>query len=93
MAKKPKELVVLDKCKQQLATIKDLPTLLAVRDKAMAIANFQRARDDGKETSNYGKSIAMRAEANLQGQDRLPDCLAARKIAQSLSQRRRENVV
>lgn len=61
---KPKDLIVLDRCKQQLATIKDLPTLLEVRDKAIAIANFQRARDDGKETSNYGKSIAALAEAN-----------------------------
>jgi len=61
--KKPNELIILDRCKTQLATITDLPSLLEIRDKAMAIANFQKARDGGYETSNYGKSIAALAEA------------------------------
>ena len=64
MAKMPNELAILDKCKQQLATIKDLPTLLEIRDKAKAIAAFQKAQAGGKATSNYGKSIAALAESH-----------------------------
>lgn len=62
--KKTQELIVLDRCRQQLSTIKDLPTLLEIRDKAMAIANFQKARTGGNETSNIGKQIASLAEAH-----------------------------
>ncbi len=64
MTKRLNELTVLDRCKQQLATIKDLPTLLEIRDKAKAIAAFQKAQKGGHETSNYGKSIASLAEAH-----------------------------
>lgn len=58
-----KDLVVLDRCKQQLVTIKDLQTILEIRDKAKAIAEYTKARGEGLEISNRGKSIMLLAEA------------------------------
>jgi len=58
-----KDLVVLSKIKQQLATIKDLPSILEIRDKASAIATYQKARQAGHETSNQAKSVMLLAEA------------------------------
>lgn len=58
-----KDLVVLGKIKQQLATIKDLPSILEIRAKASAIASYQKARSAGHEASNQAKSVMLLAEA------------------------------
>lgn len=58
-----KDLITLEKIKQQLATIKDLPSILEIRDKAAAIALYQKARSAGHESSNKAKQIMLFAEA------------------------------
>ena len=63
MTKKPQELVVLDRCKKQIMEIRDLPSLLEIRDKSKAIASYLQTRDDGFETANYAKSIVALSEA------------------------------
>ena len=65
MDKKPNELIVLDRCKQQLATIKDLPTLLEVRDKAMAMAHYLKTIEDGKANSNYRQGDALQVLSEM----------------------------
>lgn len=63
MAKKPHDLIILDRCKQQLVAVKDLPTLLDIRNKVRALADYNKAKKDGFETANYAKSIVSLAEA------------------------------
>ena len=57
------DLIVLGKIKQQLVTIKDLPSILEIRDKASAIAKYQKARKAGHETSTRAKVIMLLSEA------------------------------
>lgn len=57
------DIAVLSRCRQQLVAIKDLPTILEIRNKAQAIASYQQACKEGHDVSNQAKLIVAFAEA------------------------------
>ena len=58
-----KDLAKLNKGRAELATITDLPTILEIRNKAKAIAEYAKAKGEGLAVSNTGKQIMLLAEA------------------------------
>jgi len=59
----PKELIVLEQCRQQLSAMTDLKSVLEIRDKATAIKSYMKARGDARESLNSAAEIAALSEA------------------------------
>lgn len=59
----PKELIVLERCRQQLSAMTNLKSVLEIRDKATAIKSYMKARGDARDSQNSAAHIAALAEA------------------------------
>jgi len=57
------EIAVLNRCRSSLMAIKDLSSILEIRDKAKSISKYLEARDGGWKASNRALSVAALAEA------------------------------
>jgi len=59
----PRDLIVLEKCRNELAAMKDLKTVMDIRDKAVAIRGYLKAKGDARSSQNSAACIAALAEA------------------------------
>src|SRR5262245_20613314 len=59
----PKDLVVLTNCRQQLAVVKDLKTVLEIRDRAAGIRSYLKAKNEARSAQIHAASIIALAEA------------------------------
>lgn len=59
----PPELAVLERCRTELAQMQDLASVLEIRDRAVAIRSYMKAKDDARESQNSAACIASLAEA------------------------------
>lgn len=57
------ELAILERCRAELAQMQDLSSVLELRDKAVAIRSYMKAKDDARESQNSAACIAALAEA------------------------------
>lgn len=57
------ELAILERCRTELAQMQDLSSVLELRDKAVAIRAYMKAKDDARESQNSAACIAALAEA------------------------------
>lgn len=57
------ELAILERCRADLAQMQDLSSVLELRDRAVAIRSYMKAKDDARESQNSAACIAALAEA------------------------------
>ena len=62
ITKPPTDLIVLEKCRTELASMHDMKSVLDVRDKARAIRYYMKAKGDARGSQNSAACIAALAE-------------------------------
>ena len=60
---RPKEIIALEKCRNELAAMTSLESVLNLRDKAVAIKSYLKARGDARASQNSAARIAALSEA------------------------------
>ena len=59
---KPKELAILERCKNELSSMTSLESVLELRDQAVAIKSYMKARGDARFSQNSAACIAALAD-------------------------------
>ncbi len=57
------QLAILERCRNELAEMQDLSSVLELRDRAVAIRSYMKAKDDARDSQNSAACIAALAEA------------------------------